>query len=52
MYSSSGFHGRTRPNLLRQETGSVACALRILYHMLGDEERTADYDIIETRLVR
>ncbi|CAI8039439.1 Brefeldin A-inhibited guanine nucleotide-exchange protein 1 [Geodia barretti] len=35
----AGFRGRTRPNLLRQETQSLVCSLRVLYHMLEDEER-------------
>ena len=49
---SSGFRGRTRPNLLRQETTSLTCALRVLYHMLADGEREGDYHLIEERLLR
>ena len=48
----SGFRGRTRPNLFRQETTSLGCALRILYRMLADEERADDYLVIEERLLR
>ena len=48
----SGFRGRTRPNLLRQETTSLGCALRILYRMLADGERADDYLVIEERLLR
>ena len=46
-----GFRGRTRPNLLRQETTSVLCAIRILYHLLLDENRSSDYEAIESRLL-
>ncbi len=46
-----GFRGRTRPNLLRQETTSIMCAIRILYHLLSDENRSSDYDTIESRLL-
>lgn len=46
-----GFRGRTRPNLLRQETTSMMCAIRILYHLLWDENRFSDYDTIESRLL-
>ena len=48
---SIGFRGRTRPNLLRQETTSMSCALRILYHMLCDENRVDDRQVIEERLL-
>lgn len=46
-----GFRGRTRPNLLRQETTSVMCAIRILYHLLSDESRQSDYEVIESLLL-
>ena len=49
---SAGFRGRTRPNLLRQETSSLLCSLRILYHMLSDRERDTDHDAIQNRLLR
>lgn len=46
-----GFRGRTRPNLLLQETTSIICAIRILYHLLSDRNRLSDYDVIERRLL-
>ena len=46
-----GFRGRTRPNLLRQETTSIMCAVRILYHLLADEKRASEYEAIESRLL-
>lgn len=50
---AAGFRGKTRPNLLRQETTSIMCALRILYHMLADEERMqSDSDVVERRLLQ
>lgn len=47
-----GFRGRTRPNLLRQESTSLICALRILYQMLADQNRWKDKELIETRLTK
>lgn len=47
----TGFRGRTRPNLLRQETTSIMCAIRILYHLLADENRENEHDVIERRLL-
>jgi brefeldin A-inhibited guanine nucleotide-exchange protein len=47
----AGFRGRTRPNLLRQETQSLICSLRVLYRMLGDEEREGERDVIQKRLL-
>ena len=37
--------------MLRQETTSIVCALRILYHLLADENRAGEYDVIESRLL-
>jgi brefeldin A-inhibited guanine nucleotide-exchange protein len=47
----AGFRGRTRPNLLRQETTSLTCSLRILYLMISDEERQDSYHLMEQRLL-
>ena len=30
----------------------MACAVRILYHMLGDENREDDHQVIEERLLQ
>lgn len=48
---NKGFRGRTRPNLFRQETTSIMCALRILYHLLADESRISEYEAVESRLL-
>ena len=30
----------------------MCCALRILFHMLADENREEEYEVIESRLLR
>lgn len=47
----AGFRGNVKPNLLKQETQSLACALRILFKMYSDEAHRADWSKVETRLV-
>ncbi|XP_036374500.1 brefeldin A-inhibited guanine nucleotide-exchange protein 1-like isoform X2 [Megalops cyprinoides] len=47
----AGFKGKSKPNLLKQETGSLACALRILFRMYADEHRQADWDEVQRRLL-
>ncbi|KAH0950826.1 hypothetical protein HN011_007853 [Eciton burchellii] len=47
----AGFRGNVKPNLLKQETQSLACALRILFKMYSDEAHRADWPKVETRLV-
>lgn len=46
-----GFRGRSKPNLLRQETSSLLTALRLLYRMLADKNRDKDYNEIDNRLI-
>lgn len=48
----AGFKGTTRPNLLKQETQSIACVLRIMFKMYGDEMRRADWADIQRQLIR
>lgn len=48
----AGFKGTTRPNLLKQETQSIACVLRIMFKMYGDEMRRPDWPEIQRQLVR
>lgn len=31
---------------------SIMCAIRILYHLLSDENRSADYNAIQSRLLK
>lgn len=47
----AGYRGAAKPNLLKQETQSLACSLRILLKMYGDEERRVDWPVIERRLI-
>ncbi|KZC08824.1 Brefeldin A-inhibited guanine nucleotide-exchange protein 2 [Dufourea novaeangliae] len=47
----AGFRGNVKPNLLKQETQSLACALRILFKMYSDEAHRADWSKVEARLV-
>uniref|UniRef100_A0A8D8CN02 Brefeldin A-inhibited guanine nucleotide-exchange protein 2 n=1 Tax=Culex pipiens TaxID=7175 RepID=A0A8D8CN02_CULPI len=47
----AGFKGSLKPNLLKQETQSLACVLRILFKMYSDESRRRDWQDIEKRLI-
>lgn len=47
----ASFRGNMKPNLLKQETQSLACALRILFKMYNDEAHRADWLRVEARLV-
>uniref|UniRef100_A0A182RSJ4 SEC7 domain-containing protein n=1 Tax=Anopheles funestus TaxID=62324 RepID=A0A182RSJ4_ANOFN len=47
----AGFKGSLKPNLLKQETQSLACVLRILFKMYSDENRRRDWQDIEKRLI-
>ncbi|XP_077191682.1 brefeldin A-inhibited guanine nucleotide-exchange protein 2 isoform X2 [Paroedura picta] len=47
----AGFKGKSKPNLLKQETSSLACCLRILFRMYVDENRRDAWDAIQERLL-
>lgn len=47
----AGLKGSVKPNLLKQETTSLACVLRILLKMYSDESRSRDLSDIENRLI-
>lgn len=47
----AGFKGTVKPNLLKQETQSIACVLRIFFKMYSDEIRRNDWHDIEKRLI-
>uniref|UniRef100_A0A8C6J3L0 Uncharacterized protein n=1 Tax=Melopsittacus undulatus TaxID=13146 RepID=A0A8C6J3L0_MELUD len=47
----AGFKGKSKPNLLKQETSSLACCLRILFRMYVDENRRNSWDAIQQRLL-
>lgn len=47
----ANFKGSVKPNLLKQESQSLACVLRILFKMYSDESRRSDWPKIEQRLI-
>ena len=47
-----GFKGKTLPNLQKQETSSLQCALRILYKVYTDVTRVDDWPRTELNLHR
>lgn len=47
----AGLKGSVKPNLLKQETTSLACVLRILLKMYCDTSRSQDWPGIEKRLI-
>lgn len=48
----AGFKGKSKPNLLKQETSSLACGLRILFRMYTDESRASAWDEVQQRLLK
>lgn len=46
----AGFRGTAKPNLLHQETQSLACALRILFRMYTDDSRQGAWSQIQDKL--
>lgn len=46
-----GFKGKSKPNLLKQETSSLACSLRILFRMYSDPKLQDSWPDIQTRLL-
>nr|XP_057906847.1 brefeldin A-inhibited guanine nucleotide-exchange protein 2 [Doryrhamphus excisus] len=47
----AGFKGKSKPNLLKQETSSLACGLRILFRMYSDPKMQQSWPHIQTRLL-
>ncbi|KAK5894143.1 hypothetical protein CesoFtcFv8_010864 [Champsocephalus esox] len=47
----AGFKGKSKPNLLKQETSSLACSLRILFKMYSDRQLQDSWPDIQTRLL-
>ncbi|XP_054622402.1 brefeldin A-inhibited guanine nucleotide-exchange protein 1 isoform X2 [Dunckerocampus dactyliophorus] len=47
----AGFKGKSKPNLLKQETSSLACSLRILFRMYTDETRQDAWEEVQRRLL-
>ncbi len=48
----AGFRGKSKPNLLKQETQSLACTLRILFRMYSDDMRRDHWGETQDRLIR
>uniref|UniRef100_A0A673Y1F3 ARF guanine nucleotide exchange factor 1 n=1 Tax=Salmo trutta TaxID=8032 RepID=A0A673Y1F3_SALTR len=47
----AGFKGKSKPNLLKQETSSLACGLRILFRMYTDDSRQTAWEEVQRRLL-
>lgn len=47
----AGFKGKAKPNLLKQETQSLACLFRILFRMYNDESRRDAWADVESKLI-
>ena len=47
----SGFIGNAKPNLLKQETQSLSCCLRIMFRLYFDQARSDCWAAIETKLL-
>lgn len=47
----AGYRGSIKPNLLKQETQSLACSLRILFKMYCDDGRRNHWPIIQKHLI-
>jgi len=47
----AGFRGSVKPNLLKQETQGMACALRILFRMYADDSRQSASLQVQQRLI-
>ncbi|XP_054286220.1 brefeldin A-inhibited guanine nucleotide-exchange protein 1-like isoform X2 [Macrosteles quadrilineatus] len=47
----AGFKGSAKPNLLQQEVQSLACVLRVLFKMAGDENRRNAWAAVQGRLI-
>lgn len=51
LLGKSSMKNSSKPNLLLQETQSLACTLRILFKMSSDESRSEDWQLIHQELV-
>lgn len=47
----AGYKGSVKPNLLKQETQSLACSLRILFKMYCDDGRRSHWPVIQIKLI-
>lgn len=51
LWKAGFMRNRSKPNLLKQETTSLACALRILFRMYESEARSAIWPRVEQRII-
>ena len=47
-----GYRGKAKPNLLTQETHSIACAFRILFRLYSDPKRNDSIDVLKRRILK
>lgn len=47
-----GFKGKAKPNLLKQETQSLACLFRILFRVYDDANRKDSWPEVEQKILR
>ncbi|OWR54723.1 brefeldin A-inhibited guanine nucleotide-exchange protein 2 [Danaus plexippus plexippus] len=47
----ANFKGSVKPNMLKQETQSLACVLRILFKMYSDEARRSHWPAVQKSLI-
>ncbi|XP_023237066.1 brefeldin A-inhibited guanine nucleotide-exchange protein 1-like [Centruroides sculpturatus] len=48
----ASFRGNVKPNLLTQESHSLACTLRILFRMYTDDSRRDAWPLVQRKLIR
>ncbi|CAF4312534.1 unnamed protein product [Rotaria socialis] len=48
----AGYRGKAKPNLLTQETHSIACAFRILFRLFSDPKRSDSMDTLKRRILK
>ena len=48
-YFVSGFKGKSKPNLIRQETSSLSCILRILFRLNQKDDATEKIQLLLLR---
>ena len=47
----AGFKGKAKPNLLKQETQSLACLFRILFRMYNDDSRRDAWPQVQEKII-
>ncbi|CAF1498387.1 unnamed protein product [Adineta ricciae] len=48
----AGYRGKAKPNLVVQETNSIACAFRILFRLYSDPKHSGSYDVLKQRILK